>query len=122
VVRLVYEYGGVVVPNSFLCFLNLTLLLENPNTPFVCENLNRGSTIPLDFTPDIRFLGVSQKKNLVIGELANFLSVRNTFPHYSTEGDLCGDVAKFCMEKIRARDFGGKYWRHDNQKKRYSVG
>jgi hypothetical protein len=103
-VQLVYEYGGIVIPNSFLCFRSPIRLLDNPDTPFVCENINRGSTISLDFTPDIRFLGAGHKKNPIMGELAEFLTARNMFPHYSTEGDLCGDVAKWCMEKIRRRE------------------
>lgn len=103
--KILYEYGGIVVPNSFLCFRDLIHLHspEKENAPFICENINRTTNTSLDFVPDIRFMGVPQKKCPVIKELIDFVSARNAHPHYSSESDLTGAISKWCMDRVRER-------------------
>lgn len=43
--QILYLYGGILVPNSFLCVRNLQELYERgmeAGKPFICENINRG--------------------------------------------------------------------------------
>ena len=40
---LLYTYGGMIIPNSFICFHSLKNLYEigiSKGTPFLCENIN----------------------------------------------------------------------------------
>lgn len=103
--KLLYEYGGILVPNSFLCFRDLKQLYnpENEKVPFICENVNRAAGTPLAFVPDVRFMGVSQKKCPVIKELIEFVIKRNAHPHYSAESDFNGEISKWCMDRVRER-------------------
>lgn len=100
--KLIYEYGGMVVPNSFLCFRDLIHLYSPEKVPFVAENVNRASGTSLDFTPDIRFIG-AQKKCPVINDLVLYISTRNAHPHYSAESDFTGAISMWCMDRVRER-------------------
>ena len=62
--QLIYLYGGIVVPNSFICMKNLMPLYEDTTEgrPFVTEEINRTSNIVskkdnLTFMPSIKFMG-----------------------------------------------------------------
>lgn len=102
--KILYEYGGIVVPNSFLCFRDLNQLVLNTETvPFVCENINRSAGSPLAFVPDVRFMGTSRKKCPVIKDLIDFVAKRNSHPHYSAESDFNGEISKWCMDRVRER-------------------
>ena len=63
--KLIYTYGGMNVPISFLCFRNLIGLYKRGTTDdsmFVCENydLNITATNHL-FYPDSHFMGAKKK-------------------------------------------------------------
>lgn len=66
--QLLYYYGGIIVPNSFICFHNLEPLFKP--TPFTVETINRtlfanGKT----FAPSIEFIGVRNKRDPSIKSL-----------------------------------------------------
>jgi len=56
--KLLYIYGGMIVPLSFLCFKDLSPLYEHgiQNGIFICENVNK-SVRSEKFTPDPTFMG-----------------------------------------------------------------
>lgn len=56
--KLLYMYGGIIVPLSFLCFKDLTPLYNygTQNGIFICENVNK-SIRDEKFSPDPTFMG-----------------------------------------------------------------
>ena len=105
--QLIFHYGGMLVPNSFICLKNMKDFYEEAtqdNKSFVCENVCRTvnqfhSRRKLLFSPDTTFIGAS-KNNLVIGELIEYLKTVNQNPHFSTETDFMGNTAQFCVKAI----------------------
>lgn len=68
--QLLYYYGGIIVPNSFICFRNLESLFKS--TPFVIETINRTLfNSSKTFTPSIEFIGVRNKRDLSIYNFMN---------------------------------------------------
>ena len=102
--ELVYFYGGMVVPNSFLCLKNMKSFYDNGvsgNRPFVCENINRTANMVADkhkmlFLPDLYLFG-AKKNDATILELIEYLKQRNQSPHFTAETEFLGDSAHWCM-------------------------
>jgi hypothetical protein len=103
-IRVIEEYGGLLVPNSFLCFKNLISVYKDNvyNKPFVAENISR-TTSHLDFSPDFHFMG-ALKHSPVIKNMGDYLEKRNRFPHYTSEFDLLGDLSKWIAEHVKSRE------------------
>ena len=114
--ELLYIYGGMIVPNTFVCLRNLAPLYHNNveyNTPFVCEMPNRYETLIQGqkwnlFTSNIRFMG-APKRSPVIREMAEYLKLRTDNGHASREADFFGYTSKWVnhevmREKIRLVD------------------
>jgi len=102
ITKLIYTYGGINVPISFLCFKNLIGLYNkgtNNNTMFVCENydLNITSTNKL-FYPNIGFMG-AKKENHTIKELINFME-RTISDDYTAQTKFLGEFDQWCDNKI----------------------
>jgi hypothetical protein len=87
--QLVYSYGGMIVPNSFICTQNLKSFYEENianGKPFVCEAINNTLNIEnqkrrLAFIPDIYFMG-ADRENPVILNLVDYLKRLNSNPHF----------------------------------------
>lgn len=109
--QLLYYYGGMVVPNSFLCLKNLKGLYETGiqnNKPFVCEKYNNTVNLlkqkqKLLFIPDTYIMGAN-KNDTVIKNLVEYLKRRNRNPHFSSEVDFVGDTSQWCMDYIRMQN------------------
>lgn len=103
-IRIIQEYGGLLVPNSFLCFKNLiSVYKDNTNkTPFVAENISR-TTNHLEFYPDMHFMG-AKKKCAMVKKMGDYLEKRNQYPHYTGEFDLLGDMSKWISEHVKSRE------------------
>jgi hypothetical protein len=105
--QLVYYYGGMVVPNSFVCLRNLKSLYDEGtqgNKPFVCENVNRtldiaNKTNNLLFVPDLNFFG-APKNNETLKSLIEYLKNKNKTPHFSSESDFLGISVQWCLNAI----------------------
>lgn len=105
--QLIFHYGGMLVPNSFICLKNMKEFYEEAtegNKSFVCETVCRTvnqfhNRRKLLFSPDTSFIGAT-KNNLVIGELIEHLKVVNQNPHFSTETDFIGNTSQFCVNAI----------------------
>ena len=88
--QLLYYYGGMVVPNSFLCCRNLKEMYEegiSGKKPFVCESINRTLNVQnqvngskMLFIPDTYFMG-SPKNNDVILEYIDYLKDYNVITY-----------------------------------------
>jgi hypothetical protein len=117
--QLLYYYGGMVVPNSFLCRKNLKDFFNEHlvgKKPFVCENINRTvnnlrQKHKLLFVPDLFFMG-AMKNDPTILELVEHLQRRNKNHHLSSESDFTGENAQWCLDKINQQKMnlvGGEY-------------
>ena len=101
-INLLYIYGGMIVPNSFVCIKNLAPLygkcLEE-SKPFVCEIPNKypniiSSTKWRDFTSSSCFMG-AMKRDPVIKKYLDYLKLENESPHFSSESEVFGYCTKW---------------------------
>jgi hypothetical protein len=117
--ELVYYYGGMVLPNSFVCGRPLKSFYQSAiseNKPFVCENINRNENILKNsqrsvFLPDTYIFG-APKNNETMKEMIEYLKKRNQTPHFSSDRDFLGDTSQWCMNYIRSQKMaliGGEY-------------
>jgi hypothetical protein len=102
IAKLIYIYGGVNVPLSFLCFRDLLSLYESgtrDNKLFVCENYNSSisSTNQL-FYPNIEFFG-ADKENKTVEELIEFMQ-RTISSDFTDENNFVGSFNKWCLTQI----------------------
>jgi len=100
--KLIYIYGGINVPISFLCFRDLIGLYNrgtNDDTMFVCENydLNITATNHL-FYPDANFMGAS-KHNETVKKYINYLE-QVISEDYTDQAHFLGEFDKWCNTKI----------------------
>jgi len=107
--ELVYYYGGMVLPNSFLCmkpikdfYLDATAM----DKPFVCEAVNRTANIVrqgtngrLAFLPDLRIFGAN-KNDPTIKELVKYLKQKIQVQHFSNERELLGEDGYWCLDQV----------------------
>jgi hypothetical protein len=99
--KLLYYYGGMNVPISFLCYKDLFGLFQTgtrDNQFFVCENYNENvtSTNKL-FYPDIRFMG-TRKQNETLREFLDHME-RNISSDFTSQSDFLGEFNKWCQRK-----------------------
>jgi hypothetical protein len=102
IAKLIYNYGGMNVPISFLCFRDLITLYNkgtNDDNMFVCENydLNITSTNKL-FYPNIGFMG-AKKENETLKELIHFMEQKIS-EDYTAQTKFLGEFDKWCNNKI----------------------
>jgi hypothetical protein len=117
--QLIYYYGGMLVPNSFLCSRNMKDLYEvgiEGNKPFVCEAVNRTSNVAIGntsvpFIPDTYFMG-AKKNDPVIKEYIEYLKSRAMTGLFSSVHEFLGDTSVGCAGSIsvgRMNLIGGEY-------------
>jgi hypothetical protein len=110
--KLIYLYGGMIVPNSFLCTGNMRTLFEESTQgkcAFVGESINRtchysnDSTKKKDlFLPDPYILGANEKENNTIGKYLDYLLDRALKKHSTNEYEFVGDVQHWCLQAFMA--------------------
>ena len=102
--KLVYNYGGIIVPISFLCFKNLDKLFNNGtkhDSMFIGENIDSNITsINHDFYPNIGFMG-AKKENKTVKELIDFMQ-RTISSDYTAEVDFLGDFNRWCNTRVNS--------------------
>lgn len=107
--ELLYYYGGLVLPNSFLCMKNLSNFYKTAisgDKPFVCERVNNSLNLMKQaqrytFLPDMYIMG-APKNHDTIKELVVYLKARSQTPHFSSDRDFLGDTSQWCSEAISA--------------------
>ena len=74
--NLLYNYGGMIVPHTFICLKNLKNMYEDgvkKDHIFMCELMNRSKSADvLSHSPNINFMG-SEKENPIIFDSIKFL-------------------------------------------------
>jgi len=107
--QLLYQYGGMIVPPTFLCTRSMKPMYDQGtlgNKPFVCEKNNRTEnktsvikTDRLAFIPDTYFMG-SMKNDPVILEYIDYLKYRSLNTHMTQEYEFVGDASLGCIGSI----------------------
>jgi hypothetical protein len=103
--QLVYFYGGMVVPNSFVCIKNLVDFYKEStlgDRPFFCEAINRTVNVAqqkrkLLFVPDTYFMGAEKNDPFVL-ELIEYVKKICRDPHFTSEPDFVGSVSQWLMD------------------------
>ena len=104
---LLYYYGGMIVPNSFLCMSPLKPLYDETigkNKVFVCESINRTLNMSLKknasgFIPNIKFMG-SPKNNEEIKNLIEYMKMKNKQNHFTNEPEYLGDIQRYIQIQV----------------------
>jgi hypothetical protein len=100
--KLIYTYGGLNVPISFLCFSDLIALYNkgiNDDSMFVCENSDTNITVTNKlFYPNANFMG-AKKENDTVKEFINFME-RTISTDYTAESNFLGEFDGWCNSKI----------------------
>jgi hypothetical protein len=100
--KLIYTYGGLNVPISFLCFRDLITMYNrgtNDDCMFVCEDYdsNITSTNKL-YYPNACFMG-AKKENETVKQFIDFMQ-RTISDDYTAQTKFLGEFDKWCKNKI----------------------
>jgi hypothetical protein len=100
--KLIYLYGGMVVPISFLCMRNLLPLYEPATLSdkmFVCENIDKNITSTQHkFTSDIRFMG-AKKDNQTVKDMIHYMQTILS-QDFTNESLFLGSVSNWCERNV----------------------
>ena len=103
--KLLYIYGGLVCPISFVCLKNLHELYSTGTSGekmFVCESTNRNVTSSdIDFFPNFSFCG-APKECETVRDLCNFIQYTSSHD-YTADIKFLGEYDKWCKQKIERR-------------------
>lgn len=105
--QLLYIYGGMIVPNTFICNQNLAMLYEKGtanNKPFIIENVDHTCNIMKHkkkrlFSPNMFFMG-AKKKDPTIKKLMEVIKYKNKHFHFNSEYKFLGDTSEWCSQAI----------------------
>jgi hypothetical protein len=102
--KLLYKYGGMFCPLSFVCMKNLNELYikgTRGEKMFVCEVVDRNVTsTDMDFFPNLSFCG-APKECETTRELCNFIQ-RVSSHDYTADVKFLGEYDKWCMQRIES--------------------
>jgi len=105
IAKLLYKYGGMRVPASFICTRDLIELYQSGtagNKMFICETVDRNITSThRDFYPNINFMG-AEKGNKTIYELIDFMQ-RTISNDYTSESLFLGEFDRWCNARIERK-------------------
>jgi hypothetical protein len=100
--RILYYYGGFLLPSSFLCFQNLAPLyytLTEGDKMFVGELVARSDVSEqVNFFPSTKFMGCEKGCSLM-SRYISYLEV-NTSTDFTAESHFTGAYGRWCYEKI----------------------
>jgi hypothetical protein len=100
--KLLYIYGGMFCPISFVCLKDLNGLYikgTRGEKMFVCETIDRNITsTDIDFYPNLYFCG-APKACETVRELCNFIQ-RTTSHDYTADVKFLGEFDKWCKQRI----------------------
>ena len=102
--KLLYIYGGIHCPISFLCLKDLNELYvkgTRGEKMFVCETVDRNVTsTDVDFYPNLNFCG-APKECETVRELCNFIQ-RTASHDYTADTKFLGEFDKWSKERIHS--------------------
>ena len=103
IAKLIYLYGGMVVPVSFLCLRDLKPMYDTGvqgGSLFVCENIDRNATSSTyDFYPDIHFMG-APKESAGAGSMIEFMQ-RTISSDFTDQSKFLGDFDRWANSRIK---------------------
>jgi hypothetical protein len=103
--KLLYIYGGLLCPISFLCTKNLSGLYAKGtrgNKMFVCETVDRNSTsVSMNFYPNVSFCGAPRECETV-AKFCNYIQMVSSNDH-TAESKFLGQYDRWCMKKVEER-------------------
>lgn len=101
--KLLYVYGGIHCPISFLCMKDLNSLYAKGirgNKMFVCETIDRNSTSNTNnFYPSVSFCG-APKECETVAELCNYIQMVSSHDH-TAESKFLGQFDRWCMKRVQ---------------------
>jgi hypothetical protein len=101
--KLLYTYGGIMCPISFLCMKDLMPLYTKGirgNKMFVCETIDRNYTSSTNnFYPTVYFSG-APKECQTVAELCNYIQTI-TSHDCTAESKFLGQYDRWCMKKVK---------------------
>lgn len=101
--KLLYRYGGIRVPASFVCMRDLDELYESGTSNgkmFICETVNRNVTSThREFYPNIHFMGC-QKEDPMVHHLIDFMQ-RTISNDYTSESKFLGEFNRWCEYRVQ---------------------
>ena len=117
--KLLYIYGGIIVPNTFICTRNLNSLFQrgtSGNRPFVCESINRSCDLmktknSIPFIPNTKFMG-SKKNDSSIREMIEFLEEKSNHFFNNSEYSFLGELQSWCLDAVKTNKInliGGEF-------------
>lgn len=102
IAKLLYIYGGLTCPLSFVCLKDLSGLYKKGTRGekmFVCETINRTVTSSdLDFFPNLSFFGAPKECETMM-ELCHFIQ-STISTDYTAESVFLGEFDKWCKQRI----------------------
>ena len=104
--KLLYIYGGMICPLSFVCMKDLIGLYETGtrgDKMFVCENVNNNITSTThNFSPSIAFCGAN-KENETINKMIDFIQRTNS-TDYTAQSVFLGDFDRWINKRILSKE------------------
>jgi len=94
--KILYTYGGLITPISFLCLKDLLPLYRNGirnNKMFVCENVNYNTLQNTLFIPDYHFMG-APKHNHYIQTFYTYV-YNNIYPDKTYNKKITGKIEEY---------------------------
>lgn len=103
---LIHIYGGIVVPNTFVCIQSLYSLYKDGterNKFFVIENINNTCSKTRNgrtqtFVPDNFFMG-ARKDNLIVQAYINYVKLHGFHPHSSGDFEFKTNLVYWFNDK-----------------------
>jgi hypothetical protein len=126
--ELIYYYGGMTLPNSFLCMKNLKELYNKciaEGKPFICENVNHTTNLAQEkqkllFIPDVNIIGAPKNDSIIL-EMVEDMKQMYVNGHFTNENEFLGKISHWCKHKINMGSMGligGEYIGVKTQKRR----
>ena len=104
--KLLYIYGGMMCPISFLCMKDLMGLYNKGtrgNKMFLCETTDRNITsTDLDYYPSVSFCG-APKECETVRMLCDFIH-RTMSRDFTAENKFLGNFDRWCQKRIQNRE------------------
>jgi hypothetical protein len=102
IAKLLYIYGGMLCPLSFVCLKDLSELYKKGtrgDKMFLCEMIDRNSTsLDMDFFPNLNFYGAPKECESVLALTHYIQQIIST--DYTSESRFLGDFARWCKQRI----------------------
>ena len=103
--KLLYYYGGITVPVSFVCTRNLLGMYEKGtrnHRMFICENIDSNITVTsYKFYPDSSFMG-STKENETLKEFIDFIQ-RIISTDQTAQTEFLGEMNRWINHRVNLK-------------------